>query len=84
MNERPGAVQPGEEKAERGSYYILLIPNGQVPSGWWCPVTGQGAVSTKYNRGSSTEHWNTLPREVVESPLKIFRTCMDSFLCNLL
>ena len=31
------------------------------------------------------EHWNRLSREVVESPsLKIFKTHMDAFLCNLL
>lgn len=26
--------------------------------------------------------WNKLPRGVVESPLKIFRTCLDVFLCD--
>ncbi|PKU42529.1 reverse hypothetical protein [Limosa lapponica baueri] len=32
-----------------------------------------------------TEHWNRLPREVVESPsLKTFKTRLDKFLCNLL
>ncbi|GAB0209346.1 hypothetical protein GRJ2_003400300 [Grus japonensis] len=32
-----------------------------------------------------TEHFNRLPREVVESPSReIFKTCLDAILCNLL
>jgi len=32
-----------------------------------------------------TEHWNRLPREVVESPsLEIFKTHLDKVMCNLL
>ena len=32
-----------------------------------------------------TEHWNRLPREVVESPsMEIFKIHLDAYLCNLL
>ena len=30
------------------------------------------------------EHWNKLPSEVVESPMEIFKTHLDAYLCNLL
>ena len=31
------------------------------------------------------DHWNTLPREAVESPaLEIFKTQLDAYLCDLL
>ena len=29
------------------------------------------------------EPWNRLPRELVESPLQMFKSCLDACLCNL-
>ena len=35
--------------------------------------------------GNVAEHWNRLPREVVESPsMEIFKTQLDTNLCDLL
>ena len=31
-----------------------------------------------------TEHWNRLTREAVESPLDIFKTHLNVYLCDLL
>lgn len=31
-----------------------------------------------------TGHWNRLLREVAESPVEIFKTCLDAYLCDLL
>jgi len=32
-----------------------------------------------------TEHWDRLPREVVEAPsMEIIKTCLDAYLCDLL
>jgi len=31
-----------------------------------------------------TEHWNKLTREIVESPLEMFKIHLDDFPCNLL
>ena len=32
----------------------------------------------------AVEHWNSLPGEVVEfPPLETFKSCLDTYLCNL-
>jgi len=70
----------------------------QPDSFQWCPATGQGAMGTnlkhkKFHPNTRKslftlrvmEHWNWLPREVVDSPsLEIFKTHLHEFLCSLL
>lgn len=62
---------------------------------WWCPGTEQGRNGHKPEHkfhtnmrknftSRVTEHWDRLPRAVVVSPLKIFKTLLDTFLCKLL
>ena len=29
-----------------------------------------------------TEHWKRLRRDTVESPMEIFKTCLDAYLCS--
>jgi len=33
---------------------------------------------------SMMEHWNRLPRGVMDSPMEIFKTCLDTYLSDLL
>jgi len=42
-------------------------------------------VQKNYFMARLTEHWNSLPREVVEfHSTEILKTCLDAYLCNLL
>ena len=41
-------------------------------------------MCVRTSSGEVTEHWNRLPREVVESPsLEIFKSRLDAYLCEL-
>ena len=62
----------------------------------WCPVAGQWSTVTNWYKGSSIwrwertsllwgwECWKRLPRKIVESPLEIFKSHLNAFLCILL
>ena len=46
---------------------------------------GPNPCISSARRVKLTEHCNRLPREAVESPsLEISKTCLDSFLCNVM
>ena len=47
--ERPGTVQPGEERNEREPYQYWMGPG----SFQWCPARGQGAMGRNWNPESS-------------------------------
>ena len=59
-------------------------------SSWWSTAIGQGVMTSNLNIGSSeltvrmTEHCNRWCREVMESPMEIFKTHLDANMCDLL
>jgi len=62
-----------------GARIISVVPSNRKRS------DGHKLEQRKFHKNMRiTEHWNRLPRETVESPsLEIFKTCLDTFLCNL-
>ena len=55
---------------------------------WQWAVTGTQEAPFEYEKKliyfEVTEHWKKLSREVVESPLEILKTHLDTSLCNIL
>lgn len=78
--ERVGTVQPEERRPRRIFTHVNSRWRGQKKtepnSSQSHPVTGQGAIDTNWNAGSSiwmitvrvAEHWKRLSREVAKSP----------------
>jgi len=90
-----------KRRLKRGPNKCLSISEGWVSGGWGQTlfsgaqrqVNGRNLKHRKFqlNMGKNffplrvMEHWNRLPREVVDSPSpEIFRTCLDKVLCSLL
>ena len=46
--------------------------------------TNDTKLGRKFSMVRVMEHWNRLPREVVESPLEIFKAHLNAYLGNLL
>ena len=67
----------------------LIFPLVQWSLPEHMPKTCRWRCSTNMQKNFFTvrmmELWNRLPREVVESPsMEIFKTCLDTYLCDLL
>ena len=61
-------------RRDRTRSYVLRLGHRKFHTNMWKNFFTVRAI----------EHWNRLPREVVESPLEIFNTHLDADLCDLL
>jgi len=63
-----------------------VVPDNRKRGNGHKPAHGKFHLSTRKNCFTIkvAEHWNRLPREVVETPTEILKTCLDAFLCDLL
>ena len=76
---------PATPSAQAGpSYGWEALALGVGGTGGLCQGGQQGCSWLAAPVGEVTEHWNRLPREVVESPsLEIFKSHLDAYLCDL-
>lgn len=79
-------------------YMMKGVKRMKPGSSWWCQAIGQAAMgrnswcsgSSTWIRGETsllfrTMHWNSLPREHVESPsMEILKNCQDAMLYHVL
>jgi len=72
---------------KNGAKFFSVVPSNRTKGNGHKPKLRKFRLNMRRNFFTLrvTEHWNRLPREVVESPsLEIFKTRLDKVLCSLL